>query len=282
MKVIDCSPSQELAQGAKPLSSVMHSLKYGQEWVKDMQAQASVVSLFTPILDNQYLMLRNVKLEGLDIPIPLVLIGPTGLRVLYPSSARGVFRAKGEIWEKLDESQQVYKTVKPNLLGRVALMAKAVNAFLSSRDHNLPVLEPVLIFPNPGTHVEQVRPVVRVVLVDGIERYASGLTQSRAFLSQEEMQNITNLFSSATQAVERAAGRQVAPDSFSFVDERAKLLNKEPPAVVGMTDAAMKRLSSKLPFSGKQMGILIVLIVVNVLILLGVALYILYNQLALI
>lgn len=277
MKIVDCAPSTDKVKSSSPLGSVVERLRLGEEWQKDMQAQEGVLLALGQVLDNQYTLLRNVKLEGLDVPIPMILLGPTGIRVLYPSATRGVFRAKSEVWEKLDERVQIYRPVKPNPIARVALMAKAVNAFLAGRGHALPQFEPVLIFPNPGTHVEQVRPVVRIVLVDAMERFASSLLQGRPGLDQDEIQEIISLLNTCSEspiAVEEELRRA---DAFSFKDEHGAPSSKEPPAIVDVTDKQMRKLSSKMPFSTRQLVIIIALIVVNLMILVAIAVFVLAN-----
>ncbi len=277
MKVIDCSPLTDRVSTSSPLASAVDRIRLGREWAKDMEAQEGVIFQFGQALDNQFTMLRNVKLEGLDVPIPLILLGPTGIWILYPSASRGVFRAKGEVWEKLDERLQLFKQVKPNPIARVALMAKAVSAFLAARGFSLPQLEPVLIFPDPGTHVEQVRPVVRIVLVDALDRFASGILQSRTVIDQDEIQKAIAILNSGAELEGGVLEGLRQTDAFSFVDDRNAGKRKETPAIVGASDEQMRKLSNKLPFSMKQLLILIGLIVVNIMILVAIAIFILVN-----
>ena len=66
-------------------------------------------------------------------------------------------------------------------------------------------------------------------------------------------------------------------DAFSFVDDRNAGKRKETPAIVGATDEQMRKFSKKLPFSLNQLLILIGLIVVNFVILVAIAIFILVN-----
>lgn len=154
-------------------------------------------------------------------------------------------------------------------------MAKAVSAFLSARGFSLPLLEPVLIFPDPGTHVEQVRPVVRIVLVDALDRYASGILQSRAVIDQDEIQKTIAILNSGAQVEGGAVEGLRQTDAFSFVDDRNAGKRKDTPAIVGASDEQMRKWSKKLPFSIKQLLILIGLIVLNIVILVAIAIIIL-------
>ncbi len=170
-------------------------------------------------MDNRYVILRNVQLEGLDIPIPLILVGPTGARVIYPSASRGVYRARGETWEQMDDRAQVYRAATPNLISRTQLMAQAVSAYLTGRDMPLPEVEPVLMFSDPGTHVETVRPLVRVVLVDGLERFVAGLLQSRSYLDKENVQKIVVLLTQLS-GLDLDASPYPERDAFTYADEK--------------------------------------------------------------
>jgi hypothetical protein len=50
--------------------------------------------------------------------------------------------------------------------------------------------EPILLATNPGMHVDTIRPLVRVVLSDALERFAVSVSQARALQSPEDAQLI--------------------------------------------------------------------------------------------
>jgi hypothetical protein len=50
--------------------------------------------------------------------------------------------------------------------------------------------EPILLTTSPGAHVDTVRPLVRVVMSDALERFAVSINQARALLSPEDAQLI--------------------------------------------------------------------------------------------
>ncbi|MBN1536379.1 MAG: hypothetical protein JW908_06570 [Anaerolineales bacterium] len=258
--------------------SLDNLLKTDRLWTQDTQAQESIIPLMQKSLDARYYLLRNVLLEGLDIPIPLILVGPPGLRVLYVSGERGIFRARDEYWEKLDERSQNYRSAQPNLITRTELMGKAVDAFLATHVENLPVVEPVLMFSDPGVHVESIHPNVRVVLMDAMERFFTALVQSRPFLSPQQVQMIVNLLSHSMEQPESEESAAPKQDAFSMKDdEKARMTLPVIDIPVPNDDAAM-RLVKKVPISNKQWIVLGCMMLVNILLIVGFVIFILISS----
>jgi hypothetical protein len=55
---------------------------------------------------------------------------------------------------------------------------------------NILTAEPILLATNPGMHVDTIRPLVRVVMSDALERFAVSVSQARALQSPEDAQLI--------------------------------------------------------------------------------------------
>jgi hypothetical protein len=113
---------------------------------------------------------------------------------MYCSAVKGIFRAKGESWLEMKGRGRGFEASRPNLMTRTVLMSKAIEAYLTKRGHPVDDIQSVILFSNPGTHVESIRPIVRVVMIDGMERFISALTQTRTFLSGEDVQNVVESF----------------------------------------------------------------------------------------
>ena len=276
MKVIDNPTIGGKAASSGKLDDMLGSLRMGRNWSQDMEAQEGVIGSLEKALDNRYVMLRNVTLEGLEIPIPLVLIGPPGIRVIYPSATRGIFRAKADVWEQLDDRAQVYRAANPNLLTRTELMGQAVAAFLAARASAQYEIDPVLFFSDPGTHVDSVRPAVRVVLIDGLERFFAGLVQSRILLEKEEVDKTVDLFLKSMGISDRDISPYPERDAFSFADEREppkdSLIDRLP------RGEGMVKTLNKIPFSGRQWFVLGCMVVVNIVILIAFVLLVLLTS----
>jgi hypothetical protein len=75
----------------------------------------------------------------------------------------------------------------------VARLARALQVFLNRGGTFLPgMVEPVLIASNPAVHVDTVRPIVRVVMSDGIKQFAGSLLQTRPILKPEQIPDLVD------------------------------------------------------------------------------------------
>lgn len=165
--------------------------KYGASWLKEVEAQQVAMEALEKGLARGYTLLRNVTLPGLDIEIPLILIGPTGIYVMYVTPLRGTYRARGEEWGPLEGEN--FRPARVNLLRRVARLGRAVQVYLQKQGFtDLPPVESVLLCSDPGLIVESVRPIVRVVQRDALERFAISISQARVVLGVDRMQQIIN------------------------------------------------------------------------------------------
>jgi hypothetical protein len=182
MKIIDTTPFKGPDGQISAVDRVRAIAKYGSGWYSDVQAQDATAALLGRQLDRTYTLLVNPLLPGTDVFMPLVLVGPPGVYLIYVTNERGVFRAKGDEWGSLDGER--FTPAKVNLLTRTARLAQALQKFLEKQGIPLAV-EPVLMAMNPGTHIDSVRPLIRVVMSDAVERFAIGVTQASRTLSLE-------------------------------------------------------------------------------------------------
>lgn len=193
MKVIDRSPKQEdQSTLGKITARIRKIIEYGLSWESDIEAQEVIITQLGKALSNKYILLRNIQLEGLDIPISLILAGPPGLYVMYASALKGVYRAKGETWSEMNGRTRRFEPARPNLMTRTLLMMRAVEAYLTHHGQRPLEIQSALFFSNPGTHVDVIRPAIRVVLMDGLDHFISGLAQTRTFFNPEEVQGIVD------------------------------------------------------------------------------------------
>lgn len=274
MKVIDNPNAGEKDSSNRLAGGMLGSLRFGRSWAEDMKAQDAVIGAFGRMLDNNYLMLRDVTMDGLDIPIPLVLVGPPGLSVIYPSASRGVFRAREESWEKLQDRQKKFKPAQPNIITRVRMMAQAVAKFLATSQYSSIEVEPVILFTDPGTHIEASHPAARIIRSDGLDRFIAGLIRARVRLNRQDANKIANLLMGPMTLVEDVDG--FAPeDEFSFTEEKK-------PSGPSLADQIPKgegvvKSINKMPFSMKQWLVLGLLIVVNIIVLIALVILVLVS-----
>jgi len=287
MKIID--QTSFLSEGGKisALDQVKATLKYGANWLQEINSQKTVIACFGKVLDNSFTLLRNVKLVSLDINIPFILVGPAGIYVLYATPLRGMFRAKGDSWGILVGDN--FKPARVNLIVRTAQMGRAVQTYLERQGYpgSTPV-EAVLLASDPGLHIDSVRPIVRVVMRDGLEHFAASVVQGRAVFSAETVHDILNLITTPPAASPEqpiAQGESAPPfaqqaDAFSLdttQDSAARQIQARGGVHFPESGAFAEPLASlqpetiarrkKLSFSTKQWAFLIAFFVIEIIIL---------------
>ncbi len=187
-------------------------IQEGFSWPAEMESQEDVIRYLSRSLDRSYTLLRNITLPDLEITIPMILVGPSGITVIYNTPVHGVFRAQGDNWEVLDRRAGGYKPSKPNLVRRTSLMARAVETFVRNKIDTSISVDGVLVCTNVRTHVESRRPDVRVILIDAIERFAARLLEEPATIPTEKRHKIIRAFASYMESTgEEAEVTEEAP-----------------------------------------------------------------------
>jgi hypothetical protein len=192
MKIIDKTPFFNDKGEISLIDRVKALMKFGKPWLDEIEAQKTVLSVLDKALDKSYTLLRNVTPPGLDTAIPFILIGPSGVFVMYVTHLVGMFRAKGDQWGTVVGN--AFKPEKPNLLKRTEQMARVVQVYLERHGYSdLTGVEAILLCADPGVHVDSLRPIVRIVMRDALERLAISINQARVVLVPEAVFNVVNL-----------------------------------------------------------------------------------------
>jgi hypothetical protein len=111
--------------------------------------------------------------------IPIILIGPGGVWVVYVTPVKGNFEAKGDQWNTVNNDGKALPA-NINYIGRVAQLATVFQKYLKIQKVEMPnPVEAVLIAADPGAQIESVRPIARVVRSDAIKQFAGSLVQAR-------------------------------------------------------------------------------------------------------
>ncbi len=236
---------------------------------KAPSAEEVVIDILKKVLDNRYFLLRDTLLDGLDVPIPFILVGSAGIWVIYPVSSKGICRAEESNWEVMDERTKRYRPGRPNLLVIADSMAKAVEKHLISHQLRIPLIEPLIIFTNPGVHLEMSRPLVRIVQIDGLSRFAAGLLQNDSILNPREIQLTIDALRGVK--VEEAGVIQAVEiqDAYSFKEEplpRKPVRMPQMPEMVREEPDLIRKVSSRVAFNKHQWLLLSLLLAVNIII----------------
>jgi hypothetical protein len=257
MRTIDLSPIKAGKTFIEKLNAQIQGVsKYGFSWLNEMKAQEVIVQQLGKNLDNKHFLLRNAVLPGLDDPIPFILVAPSGLTLIYTSGIKGVFRAKGENWSEMNRTSRQYIPARDNPFTRIQRMVRVVEEFLTGKDCPHPAIQTMIIFPDPGTHIESARPVVRIVLRDALERYILSLLQAQPEkpLSPEETQKIVDLISNVTPEKNALVEQHT-------LDERKRRKAAQEKAITGV--------EKKFRLTKKQWMILGIMLGVYMLVLIG-------------
>lgn len=215
MKIIDQTPFYKENGELSIIDRGKAILQYGLGWFKEIEAQKSVLSVLDKVLDKNYTLLRNVVPAGLNARIPFILVGPTGVNVMYVTPLVGLFRAKGDQWGTI--SGNAFKPARPNLLIRTERMARAVQVFLQRQGFaDVSNVEAVLLCADPSFSVDSVRPIIRVVMRDALEYFAASIAQARVVFSPEAVRDVVShilnpLTPLPPKTAETAASSTVAP-----------------------------------------------------------------------
>jgi hypothetical protein len=184
MKLIDQTPLQDEKGEIGLIQRVQGTLQYGLSWYPELEAQKFALALLERGLGKGYTVIRNQTLGASGIIIPLAIVGPAGIYAAYVTHLRGTYQAKGDSWGTVSDSS--FKPASVNLLTRTERLARALQAFIERQGVELPQpVEPVLLTANPGMHVQSLRPIVRVVMVDALERWAASLGKAAPVFTVE-------------------------------------------------------------------------------------------------
>lgn len=193
MRIIERSEYRDQDDTISLENRIRGTLDYGFGWYGEMEAELILTERLSPYLDDNYMLLRNAKLPGTDLRIPLILLGPQGVRTILPSAKKGVFRAKGEDWYTFNTRSRRFKRTRPNPLSLAASYAQALHTYLQSQSVPLPEVEPVLGFVNPRTHIDTAQPDVRIIQADAFERFANNLQKFQPIMDREDVDELTGL-----------------------------------------------------------------------------------------
>ena len=184
MKLIDRTPLQDEKGEIGIIQRIQGTLQFGMNWYPELEAQKFALMRLERGLAKGYVVIRNYTLGASGIVVPLAIFGPAGVFAVHVTHLKGQYRAKGDSWGSLSGNSM--KPASINLLTRTERIARALQAFIERQGVSLPrAVDPILITANPGMHVDSVRPLVRVVMSDAIERWAASLSKSAPVLTVE-------------------------------------------------------------------------------------------------
>ncbi len=229
----------------------------------------NVVQELERLLDDRFVLLCDVRLVGVDHPVPFVLIGPPGIYTLLISEVRRMYRAVQDAWEIYDIKGKKYRSARPNLLRHAALYAHLVQEKVNALGAGMPAVQALLIFADAGIHVDMDKPSVRIVLADAIQRLAVNLSRSERVLTREQVNHVVEYLLRGGSATPSAQEDAEIQDAFSFRD-----LDEEKPRAPSLLSRlpseeprVIRKVGQRFAWSKRQWIIFGVLLLINILIL---------------
>jgi hypothetical protein len=282
MKTIDFIAESEVNRKIGVVSKASKALN--AIWQrKERKAQEAALGALGKILDNRFVLFRNVSLPNQSLVIPAVLVGPAGIWAINQTAAKGSLRVNGDSWEEKGSKGEGFKPGKVNLLTQTLQMASGVDKYLAEKAIQVPKVEAVLFFLDPGAHIESMRPAVRLVMVDVVNRFGVSLLQSSIILSNESIKQVVAVMMSAIPGYDQPPAIH---DKYSLRETRVKkkrapILNPELTnelARAGEDEPEIiKKVSKQATFTTRQWILLGVLLVVTLLILIVLVLTVLVS-----
>jgi len=191
MKVIDKTPLQNDKGEIGLVERIQGTLKYGFSWYPELEAQKLIITQLDRALEKGFVLIRNFTLPGIEIIEPIILIGPSGVYVIYVTPLSGFYEAKGDQWNTVNNGRGTPAPI--NLMSRTARLAKALQVYIERQGVNLPnSIEPVLMASSPAMHIDSMRPAVRVVMSDAVKQFAASILQSRPILQTEFIHDLAD------------------------------------------------------------------------------------------
>jgi hypothetical protein len=270
MKIINLAAEADASQKPRALPGFLDKLNLSQG-DKEKRALETVVQRLSNLLDNRFTLLRNLPVGGQANPYLMTLVGPPGVLVLLVIAARGEFRVTEGNWETLESGGKDYKPARANLVGAALAAAGNLEQQLTGLEPNLPAPEAALLFTDPGAHVNTVRPKVRAIPSDGLDRFAVNLTKAREALGPELLRQVVDRLT--RQVIDSKA--PVADDAAWAHLEGRSLGEAEPQtpswlSTVGSQEPeVVKKIAKNANFTRRQWLILAGLLAVTILILLS-------------
>jgi hypothetical protein len=218
MKIIDQTPLLDANGRLSLINSIQGMLKYGFSWPANLEAQEKVIAQMNKVIEKGHTLFRNQQLGASEIIIPLIIIGTSGIYAMEATSLKGLYQARGEEWGTITNGR--FQPASINILSRTARLARILQIFFERQGLKLSVpVEPVLLAAYPGLHIESVRPVVRPVMSDAIDRFAAGLLTARPVYNTQEVSEFVERLQNPRSSRQAEPPPEPKDDAFAVKDE---------------------------------------------------------------
>ncbi len=287
MKIIDKTPLVDEDGSINFFNKIKGTLLYGFSWLPDLLAQQKVIDILAKGLGKKFVLIRNHTLPNSKIIVPIILIGTPGVQVIFVTHLQGSYKAKNDAWGVVSGGK--FKESAINLLKRTAQLGKAVDIYIKRKEFVLPNgVEPVLLSVNPALHITSVRPIVRIVLSDAVDRFASSLVQDPPVMTLEVVHKMAEELINPKppkvkeskpspqekKKVHKAPEENMGEIDFAFDESVPEVISSKPRHIA--RPLAKKAKQDYFGMTGKQLAVIGVMVLVLVCLLIFFILGILF------
>lgn len=256
-------------------SSFQEALKMGAKDVH-LQAQEALANQLGRMLDNRYILLRNIILTPGSVAIPMILVGSTGIWVINARGEAGLFKAEGENWLEMNDRTQQLQPASKNLVRQTLDFTQAVNDFIGGTGEAYPVAQPVLFFGHPGAHIDADQQAVRIVRMDGVDRLYGSILAAKPVLDGLQTQKLVDLLVKASEESHAQKVEVKLPDrKEEFWQEEEEEAPEPNSFSQTLSKIDLPPALKNLHLTNQQWTILVVMAAIEVVILIGFILFIL-------
>ena len=218
MKIIDQTPLLDKDGQLSLINRVQGMLKYGFSWPANLEAQAKAIAQMNKVIEKGHTLFRNQQLGVSGIVVPLIMIGPSGIYAMEATPLKGLYQARGEDWGTVTNGR--FQPASINILSRTARLAKILQLFFERQGMKLTApVEPVLLAADPGLQIESVRPAVRPVMSDAIDRFAASVLTARPIYNTQEVNEFVERLQNPRSPRQAEQPPEPKEDVFSLQDE---------------------------------------------------------------
>ncbi len=175
----------------------------------------------------------------------------------------------------MNKSSHKFGPARPNLLRQSKEYAQKLAQILDGHGKSHPEIIPILVFANPGVNIESSNPIIRIVLMDGVESLIDSFLNSEEVLQTTEIDFLSDtleIMSNPEKAVPMGEGED-------FFGRDLLLTEKKPPRKLPEisipTNLSLPPVGEKLKFTRTQVLILEVLLGLTIVVLLGAIIFVL-------
>jgi len=263
MRTIDLSKYQAESGFAGVLKTIQGVFSYGWSWQQNRKSQEELIEILETVLGNDCVLLQDVMIPKVGRPIPVVLITPASLMVINPKNQHGFFRAEGKTWEELGRNDEYIKASN-NLIRETWLYQKTIEGYLKQHNFSAPTDRGVMIFVSPETHVESIRPRVRIIQADGIKNFAREIAISKPVFSDIDFRSAVRLLSDP-RLPDKQKLKKAPPDKGSKI-----------PETMAKVDENLEKVTNRINFSRREwviVGSLVALVIIVLIILITLVIF---------